>query len=722
MGASQTLTASTLEKDSAAALTGLEVFRLVQNGAPVKLTVDTLTNYIIGEIDSDLSAIAALTPADGSFIVGNGTAWITESGNTARTSLGLGTGDSPTFDGLTLTHATDDVTSAITTATGRFASYKLTSGAGIAWTIGTQDDYVSNRLVFRGNSTDRMYLGTDGIYLPLTGQKIDFLAGQHTITEDDSLKQLNFRTSSQIGQFNFYRESTIDQNEALVDIAMRYDAIGANAASGGHMLKLNFLIGDNSMCAGSPVALAVNTLVQRMQHPAVEVSEPGGIIMLVQANRSATDAYQCNYWGTDWSVNGPVGIEATREHYMGGLNLTMSKYAPGITIDSEHMGSIVAHFSTTPFGGADAPNRSNSDSYQMKWGVAITGYSGNSSTTTGGHHASATTAFERALQIGGRAGAWMHTRDSKYDTGLYILDHLVYGIHLTTRHPDNTGQAMYIEQGAGSVGIWGAPSSSTRPLTMGTSSNGEMYCQITNTNAGASALAGYEMITDVGTAQLFTASAAAGAHTTLTTPGDLYVVASASGKFVQFATNNTGRVRITDSGTVVGQTTLAATFGAGTVTPYLQVHTTGMPLGMGRYSADATGPVMYLGKSRHATVGSHTIVQSGDVLGQIHFAGSDGTNFSAGASIKVEVDDTPGAANDMPGRLIVSTTPNGSGTLTERLRIDNGGHIIALSATATPPTLATNGQWVMTPTSNTNMRISYRGSDGTTRVGDITLA
>lgn len=42
-------------------------------------------------LDSDLSAIAALSPADGNFIVGNGSAWVAESGATARTSLGLGT-------------------------------------------------------------------------------------------------------------------------------------------------------------------------------------------------------------------------------------------------------------------------------------------------------------------------------------------------------------------------------------------------------------------------------------------------------------------------------------------------------------------------------------------------------------------------------------------------------------------------------------------------------
>jgi hypothetical protein len=51
--------------------------------------------------DPDLSAIAGLAATDGNFIVGNGSTWVAESGATARTSLGLGTGDSPTFAGVT---------------------------------------------------------------------------------------------------------------------------------------------------------------------------------------------------------------------------------------------------------------------------------------------------------------------------------------------------------------------------------------------------------------------------------------------------------------------------------------------------------------------------------------------------------------------------------------------------------------------------------------------
>jgi hypothetical protein len=51
--------------------------------------------------DAELTAIAALAVTDGNIIVGDGTTWVAESGATARTSLGLGTGDSPTFTAVT---------------------------------------------------------------------------------------------------------------------------------------------------------------------------------------------------------------------------------------------------------------------------------------------------------------------------------------------------------------------------------------------------------------------------------------------------------------------------------------------------------------------------------------------------------------------------------------------------------------------------------------------
>ena len=58
---------------------------------------------------------------------------------------------------------------------------------------------------------------------------------------------------------------------------------------------------------------------------------------------------------------------------------------------------------------------------------------------------------------------------------------------------------------------------------------------------------------------------------------------------------------------------------------------------------------------------------------------------------------------------------------TAKMTLDANGNLILLSS-ATPATLATNGQLTVNATSNTNLRFSYRGSDGTTRVANITLA
>ena len=52
--------------------------------------------------DAQLADVAGLTPTDGNIIIGDGSNFVTESGATARTSLGLGTGDTPTFNGAAM--------------------------------------------------------------------------------------------------------------------------------------------------------------------------------------------------------------------------------------------------------------------------------------------------------------------------------------------------------------------------------------------------------------------------------------------------------------------------------------------------------------------------------------------------------------------------------------------------------------------------------------------
>jgi hypothetical protein len=94
-----------------------------------------------------------------------------------------------------------------------------------------------------------------------------------------------------------------------------------------------------------------------------------------------------------------------------------------------------------------------------------------------------------------------------------------------------------------------------------------------------------------------------------------------------------------------------------------------------RWTANTLPPIIALGKSRGATVGTNQIVQSGDSLGWIQFAGDDGTDLaSVGASIVAAVDGVPGTDN-MPGRLVFSTTPSGSSGPAERMRITNAGNV-----------------------------------------------
>ena len=81
------------------------------------------------------------------------------------------------------------------------------------------------------------------------------------------------------------------------------------------------------------------------------------------------------------------------------------------------------------------------------------------------------------------------------------------------------------------------------------------------------------------------------------------------------------------------------------------------------------------GKSRAGSAGGTTIVQNGDRLGGIRWAGADGTDLhSRAASLDVYVDGAPGS-NDMPGAMSFSTSPDGTHVPLNRLNIDSAGRI-----------------------------------------------
>jgi hypothetical protein len=103
---------------------------------------------------------------------------------------------------------------------------------------------------------------------------------------------------------------------------------------------------------------------------------------------------------------------------------------------------------------------------------------------------------------------------------------------------------------------------------------------------------------------------------------------------------------------------------------------------------------------------SGTNVASGNAIGSIVFTGYHTDKYYIGASIDVVVDGTPGA-NDMPGRLVVSTTPDGPGNSpTERMRITSTGatrtfgatnvHVIQSASTAGTTNAFLNGVYSST--------------------------
>jgi hypothetical protein len=98
-------------------------------------------------------------------------------------------------------------------------------------------------------------------------------------------------------------------------------------------------------------------------------------------------------------------------------------------------------------------------------------------------------------------------------------------------------------------------------------------------------------------------------------------------------------------------------------------------------ATSASGALLRLGKTRGTSPTTATIVQSGDEIATIDFVGTDGTQYVQAAEITCEVDGTPGT-NDMPGRLTFSTTPDGSSSATERMRISSGGSVFINRTTA----------------------------------------
>ena len=134
---------------------------------------------------------------------------------------------------------------------------------------------------------------------------------------------------------------------------------------------------------------------------------------------------------------------------------------------------------------------------------------------------------------------------------------------------------------------------------------------------------------------------------------------------VQFQTGGSERARIDSSGRLlVGTSTGSAAVHIGNSVDSLIMDRVG----------DVAGASIAAFRKSRGVVGTPAIVSTEDTLGTLNYSGFDGSNYIIGARILAQVDGTPGV-NDMPGRLVFSTTADGASSPTERMRIKSAGTI-----------------------------------------------
>lgn len=154
------------------------------------------------------------------------------------------------------------------------------------------------------------------------------------------------------------------------------------------------------------------------------------------------------------------------------------------------------------------------------------------------------------------------------------------------------------------------------------------------------------------------------------TGGDLYFLNQEAGA-LRLGAGNAERARIDSSGRLlIGTSTAPGSAPTGAVLA-LQSSTAFGP----QYRAISTSndqyPIYFITEKARGS----SIVQVNDQIAHFAFRGYDGTQYLNAATIYCEIDGTPGT-NDMPGRLVFSTTADGASSPTEQWRISNGGTVI----------------------------------------------
>jgi hypothetical protein len=133
-----------------------------------------------------------------------------------------------------------------------------------------------------------------------------------------------------------------------------------------------------------------------------------------------------------------------------------------------------------------------------------------------------------------------------------------------------------------------------------------------------------------------------------------------------FRTNNTEQMRLHNTGQL--------SIGDNTPGGKLDVHQTSSN-DVARFTTYGNVNSILLRRTQGTKTSPSPTSGANTVLGRFDAQGYDGSGFTSAARIEMATDATGGTSSDMPGRITFSTTPDGSGTLVERMRITNNGDV-----------------------------------------------
>jgi len=220
-----------------------------------------------------------------------------------------------------------------------------------------------------------------------------------------------------------------------------------------------------------------------------------------------------------------------------------------------------------------------------------------------------------------------------------------------------------------------------------------------------------------------------------------------------------------DAPAVAGSNTITLPTGAGSANQFLKNGSTAGSLGWSSLVEDSSGrllvgtstnirgsklQVLSTGNDHQSLVGGNQIAQielcrssnsaggagliaNGNVIARIECLGNDGSVYRSAARIEAVVDGTPGAS-DMPGRLVFSTTANGTASPTEAMRINQAQNVLIGNTSSNEPcrlfsqsnTDTVGPQLVLhnvkTGTASSNSVVFYRNSTSTGSIATTNTA